>query len=72
MNVAFDAIVPGAMELLYLVFIVGFFVFSGVALFHLSEYGYVGDFSRSMTRLYIAIAALIMLLTVVAMIVLPS
>ena len=55
--------------LVYLLFLVGFIVFSGVALFHLSEYGYVGDFCRSMIVIYLASAATIMLATLIAMIV---
>jgi len=53
--------------LIYLIFLIGFIVFSGVALYHLSEYGYVGDFSRTMMVAYLAIAATIMLMTLIAM-----
>ena len=53
---------------IYFLFLVGFIVFSAVALFHLSEYGYVGDFSRSIIVIYLAAAAIIMLLTIFAMI----
>lgn len=55
----------------YLLFLLGFLVFSGVALFHLSEYGYVGDFSRSMIIIYLTIAAVIMLATTAMMLWLP-
>ncbi len=50
----------------YIVFLIGFFVFSAFALYHLEEYGYVGDFSRTMIYGYILVAAVIMLVTVVA------
>lgn len=51
----------------YLIFLVGFLVFSGIALFHLSEYGYIGDFSRTMMIIYSTIAGIIMVASVVAM-----
>lgn len=57
-------------DTVYLIFLIGFLVFSGVALFHLSEYGYVGDFCRSMISIYSAVAGAIMLATVVALIML--
>ena len=62
-------IITDAIYLIFFIFLLGFLVFSGVALFHLSEYGYVGDFSRSMMVIYMAVAALIMLGTIVAMVV---
>ncbi len=55
-------------DTVYLVFLIGFLVFSGVALFHLSEYGYVGDFCRTMIVIYAAVAASLMLATVIALI----
>ncbi len=49
--------------LLYLLFLIGFFVFSAFGLYHLEEYGYVGDYSRTMSIIYVAVAGSIMLAT---------
>lgn len=56
--------------ILYLIYLIGFFIFSAFGLYHLEEYGYVGDFCRPMTYIYVGITALIMLLTLVVLILL--
>lgn len=53
---------------LYLVFLVGFLLFSAFGLFHLEEYGYDGDLCRPMIYLYVALAATIMLVTFVSLV----
>lgn len=53
----------------YLIFLVGFLVFSGFGLYHLEEYGYQGDFCRSMIVVYVSLATVIMLVTVVSLVV---
>jgi hypothetical protein len=51
----------------YLIFLVGFLVFSGFGLYHLEEYGYQGDFCRPMVVIYASVTAAIMLATVVSL-----
>ena len=53
---------------LYLIFLIGFFIFSAFSLFHLEEYGYKNDFSRPMVYIYTAIAGVIMLISLVLLI----
>ena len=52
----------------YMLFLIGFFIFSAFSLFHLEEYGYEADFTRPMVYIYTTIAGIIMLTTLVLLI----
>ncbi len=56
----------------YFLFLIGFLVFSGVGLFHLSEYGHENDFCRPMIYIYLGVAGFIMMCTFVLLVTFAS
>lgn len=54
-----------AVTLVYLLFLLGYGLYSTYAIHHLSEYGYSGDASQQVLRLYMGCAGGVLFLTAV-------
>lgn len=52
--------------LIYLVFLIGFAIFSAFGVYHLWQFGYVGDFTRPIAIGYIVAAAAVIFLTLLS------
>lgn len=53
----------------FLLFLIGYTLYSTYAIHHLNEFGYSGDASQRMLRVYIALAVMVIIFTIVAIIV---
>jgi len=53
----------------FLLFLVGYTLYSTYAIHHLNEFGYSGDASQRMLRVYILLAATLSILTIVAVVI---
>lgn len=54
---------------LFLLFMIGYTLYSTYAVHHLSEFGYSGDASQRMLRAYIGIAGVVIIQTIVAILI---
>ena len=57
-----------AITLTYLIFLLGYGLYSTYAMHHLNEYGYSGDASQQVLRLYVGCAGGIIVATIVLVI----
>jgi hypothetical protein len=54
-----------AVTLVYLLFLLGYGLYSTYVIHHLNEYGYSGDASQQVLRLYVGCAGTVLFLTAV-------
>lgn len=50
---------------LYFIFLLGFIVYSVAGVYHLWRFGYVGDLTKPIIILYVSIAALIIIVSLI-------
>lgn len=64
-----QAVAPYGLAVAYLIFLLGYSLYSIYAIHHLNEFGYSGDASQTMLRFYIAVSSIVLLTTAITVLV---
>lgn len=49
----------------YIVFLLGYIIFSGIAVYHLNRFGYVGDLTRPIIVIYLLLSVAIIIASII-------